>query len=241
MIRVPKRITPCPLIDAIVEIRFDSSLPADAVFGMAYGQLKETYSKVSKLPILNLPDMIRNKDPDLVFQPQYKLSSDDKFVVQLGPRVLSVASPGEYVGWEAFFIRIRKTYDAIKPIGIINTVTRLGIRYINFFDFDIYEKINLQIRLNDEPLSAKQSTVKLEIQEDKFGHLLQVASNVMVENKPKGPRKGSVIDIDTHIEGHFTDFFDKMEATVLAGHQAEKQLFFSLLMPDFLASLNPEY
>lgn len=238
--KLPKRITPCPLIDAVVELRFDSSLPPDAVFGMAYGRLKETYSKVEKLPILNLPDMIRLKDPDLIFQPYYKLSGD-QFVVQIGPKVLSITSPGEYSGWEAFFAKIKETYDVIKPIGIIKTVTRLGIRYINFFDFDIFEKINLRISLNDQPLSAKQTTVRLEIQDERFGHLLQVVNNVTVEGKPKGPRKGSVIDIDTHMEGRFEDFFDSMEDFVSDGHQAEKQLFFSLLKPDFLASLKPEY
>jgi len=240
MIRLPKRITPCPLIDAVVEVRFDSSLPPDAVFGMAYGKLKETYPKVEKLPILNLPDMIRNKDPQLVFQAHYKLS-DDNSVVQIGPRVLSVNSPGDYLGWEPFYRRIKQSFEAVRPLGIIKTVTRLGIRYINFFDFDIFERINLVIRLDDKPLSAKQSTIRLELQEEEFCHLLQVANNVTVEQKPKGQRKGSVIDIDSHIDGKFPNFFDQMEDLISRGHEAEKQLFFRLLKPSFLNTLNPEY
>lgn len=30
---LPKRITPCPIIDSIIEIRFESTVPDEAAFG----------------------------------------------------------------------------------------------------------------------------------------------------------------------------------------------------------------
>jgi len=58
--KIPKKIDPCPIVEAIVEIRFDSNLPGDAIFGVIYNQFKEDYPKFTKLPILQLPEAIRS-------------------------------------------------------------------------------------------------------------------------------------------------------------------------------------
>ena len=60
--KIPKKITSCPLVETIVELRFESSLPPDAIFGVIYQKLKSDYPKVDKLPILQIPEEIRFKD-----------------------------------------------------------------------------------------------------------------------------------------------------------------------------------
>ena len=35
-IRLPEKINPCPILEAIVEIRFDSKVPHEAIFGIIY-------------------------------------------------------------------------------------------------------------------------------------------------------------------------------------------------------------
>ena len=39
--KIPKRINPCPIIEAIVEIRFEANIPPDAVFGVIYNEYPE--------------------------------------------------------------------------------------------------------------------------------------------------------------------------------------------------------
>jgi uncharacterized protein (TIGR04255 family) len=118
--KIPKRINPCPIIEAIVEIRFESGMPPDAVFGVLYNEFKSAYKKVEKLPILQLPEIVRAKDINLRFQPHYKLIQDD-FLLQIGPSVLSIVNVNEYVGWNNFSSRIR---DILSILSRHSTTTK---------------------------------------------------------------------------------------------------------------------
>ena len=103
--QLPKKITPCPIAEAIVEIRFDSNpdIPADAIWGIIYNSFKEEYSfkSIEKLPILQIPEPVRLNDPALIYKPNYKLSNE-KFIFQIGPKVISLASAPNYIGWRIF-------------------------------------------------------------------------------------------------------------------------------------------
>lgn len=237
--KIPKKITPCPLIDAIVELRFESDLLPDAIFGIIYQKLKLDYPKVDKLPILQLPDEIRFKDPSLRYSPYYKLTSQP-FVVQIGPKVLTVSCPGEYIGWITFFPKILEIFDLLKKLDIVNRFARLGIRYINFFEFDIFEKINLKLMLKDNLLQSNQIMIKAQIQDGQFINTLQIANNATITVEKK-IMEGSIIDIDAYLDKEIENFFMAMQNLITEGHETEKRLFFNLLKAEFLDTLNPEY
>ena len=69
--QIPKKITPCPILEAIVEIRFEPEEPDDAIFGIIYNQFKKSFPEIEKLPILQIPDQFRSKDPNLIYKPHY--------------------------------------------------------------------------------------------------------------------------------------------------------------------------
>ena len=71
--RLPKSISPCPIREAIAEVRFESNVPADAVFGIVYQALQKDFPKSEALPIVALPTLIRDATTDFVFQPHYRL------------------------------------------------------------------------------------------------------------------------------------------------------------------------
>lgn len=53
---VPSRIFPCPIKEAMVELRFDSNLPAsDMIAGVLYTKFKDIFPRVQNLPAHNLP------------------------------------------------------------------------------------------------------------------------------------------------------------------------------------------
>jgi len=237
--KIPQKITPCPIIEAVVEIRFKSKLPSDAIFGIIYNEFKNDYKTLQKLPILQLPEEVRSKDPNLKYQPYYKLITDN-FILQIGPHILSLVNIGSYVGWQKFFEKIIETFSRINKLAIISKINRLGIRYINFFELNIFEKINLKFYLSDNTFSAQQITFKSTINTGKFLSNLQILNNgiITVNNLQK---TGSVIDIDTYTQNENKDIFSTLTNLLNEGHLEEKKLFFTLLTDSFLKNLNPEY
>jgi uncharacterized protein (TIGR04255 family) len=237
--KIPQKIYPCPIIEAIVEIRFESNIPSDAVFGVVYNEFKDEYTRVDKLPILQLPETLRAKDPNLKYQPYYKLI-DENYLLQIGPNVLSVVNTNEYVGWNSFSKRINNTFYKIGKIHLISNAIRLGIRYVNFFETDIFKNINLRITLDNNPLLSEQITFRSTL---KTGNFL---SNLQILNKGKMVVKninkyGSIIDIDTYFMDKKNDISPNLSKLIEMGHEEEKILFFKLLKSEFLARFNPEY
>lgn len=240
---LPKKIQPCPILEAIIELRFESKVEDAAIFGIIYKEVKEKYpGVVQKLPILSLPEEIRAKDPTFKYMPHYKLSKDN-LSFQVGPKVVSLLCSKEYIGWERFSNAIRESFELIQRADIVSQITRLGIRYINFFEFDIFKNINLQImKRRSEPLLSKETLLQVKIPSDRFSNTLKVANTAKIttNKEPKKQKFGSIIDIDTELE-NIEYFFKEMKDLLDAGHEEEKRLFFDLLKPEFLKTLNPEY
>ncbi len=232
---LPKKITPCPVIDALVEIRFIPNTHPNAVFGLIYSALQNSFPNVENLPILQIPEPLRNIDPNLKYKPHYKISNTE-YVVQIGSDVISISSYPNYSSWSSFYNKIIDVLNSIEKSSVIKTVLRVGIRYINFFENDIYNKINLNISINNSTIDYKSTVFRTEIIKSDFVNTLQVANNINNMD-----RIGSLIDIDTSTMTNLDKFFTEKDKILNKGHQYEKEIFFSLLKNDFLNSLNPEY
>lgn len=237
MDKLPLTINPCPIIEAIFEIRFDSSLPGDAIFGVVYNQFKDEFQDVEQLPVLQLPAAIRAQDPNLKFTPHYKIKKDN-FIIQIGPNVFSLTNLKEYCGWEIFSKKISETYRKLTDLGLIREQSRTALRYINILpNINIFAYSNLEIQLNGEKLGEKQINFTAEIPHSHGASNLKLINfaEALFNNKAI---KGSVIDIDTQV--NIEQFKTFMEAIECA-HLAEKELFFNLLEKDFLSTLNPTF
>ena len=235
MDKLPLTINPCPIIEAIFEIRFDSSLPGDAIFGVVYNQFKDEFQAVEQLPVLQLPAAIRAQDPNLKFTPHYKIKKDN-FVIQIGPNVFSLTNLKEYCGWELFSKKIVETYNKLLELGLIHKQFRTALRYINILpNVNIFANSNLDIQLNDEKLGENQINITAEIPYAQGASDLKLINfaETIFDNKAI---KGSVVDIDTHVD---LDKFNTFMEAIECAHIAEKKLFFNLLEKDFLSTLSP--
>jgi len=239
MIRLPIKISPCPLAETTVELRFESRLISDAIFGIVYPVLMDDFPELEKLPILQLPEQIRENEPQFKFQPHYRLKRGNLHFL-LGPKVISFTNAGEYIGWTSFFGEIVNTLNKIWELEFIKTINRVGLRYINVFEPGILENIDLNLLLNGSPLVTKTAILRFEFVGREFAQTLQIADPADVKST-NTTRHGSVIDIDiskiTEIDRHF----EEIPKIIEAAHIDEKTLFFKLLKPAFLNSLNPEY
>ncbi len=86
-------------------MRFMPSVPDDAVFGLVHQIISHNYGQLTKLPILQIPDAVRQHDPSFKHQPYYRMECNP-FQIQIGPRVL-VLTALEYPGWAKFKAEFR--------------------------------------------------------------------------------------------------------------------------------------
>ena len=53
--RLPVRINPCPIVEAIFEVRFTSKVAWATLPGMLYAQIRDKYPQQTQLPLAQLP------------------------------------------------------------------------------------------------------------------------------------------------------------------------------------------
>lgn len=239
MCKLPKTISPCPIVEAILEIRFSSSFPDDAVFGIIYNQLKDDFPRFDPLPILQLPAAIRSQDPNMKYSPHYT-SRNDNYVLQIGPRSFSINNVENYVGWEVFSLKIFELIEKFEKSGIISQIERLGLRYINILEnINVFENSNFSMTLKNEPLTNK-TNISTQIAYEKGFCEVKVTSNAEIKLGGGHGKliNGSVIDIDAIVA---PDSFDDIKENIEYAHTIEKDLFYKILTEDFIKTLNPEY
>jgi uncharacterized protein (TIGR04255 family) len=223
-----------------MEIRFDSVVPDDAVFGILYQTLMEQFPTVTALPMASIPAAIRRSDPNLAIQALHRLDGEH-LTVLVGGQTIAVGIRGPYPGWAAVSQLFKETLSRVGKSGVIQKPRRFGLRYINFFDGDIFPSLTLSISVAGEAVIGEGTYVKTVLEANGYSLLLQVGKDMQLMGSVQ--KTGSVIDIDSFLSeppdlGGFdatvSDFLEK-------AHLAEKQLFFKLLKPEFLKTLNPSY
>jgi len=237
---IPLKIELCPIIEAVVDFRFDTTYPADAIFGMLYKYFRDEFtSEVEKLPILQIPEQIRMQDQNLIYQPYYRLRDGD-FLMQIGPRVISFVNVNDYMGWDRFFSRIKSCLRKIGELDLSLVVKRMGLRYVNFFAFDVFKRITLNILMEDRPISAKHTSIRTVLQTGDYQTNLNIMNNTSLMRHGR-LQTGSVLDIDTYIEAGSIDLFAKPDMLIGNAHTEEKKLFYKLLNDDLVQEMKPTY
>lgn len=240
--QLPSKIEPCPLIDALIEIRFEALWAPSAVFGLIYNEIKDSYSgNVINLPILQIPEQMRNADPNLKFKPLYRIEGE-KAILQIGPDVFGISSRIPYIGWDEFCDHSATLINKIIQAKIVKRVLRLGHRYVNFFEGDILDNLTVQVSLGND-CEMENLLIRSEIKDGDFVNIMQLSNCAQYKSPSmnKGAL-GTIIDIDTIREYNTEDYFiTHVEQELNMAHRCEKKLFFSLLKPRFLGSLNPTY
>ena len=238
MNKLPIKITPCPIIEANLEIRFTrNNIPSDAVIGIIYNLLSSKYTcQLEQRPIMQLPPEIRSKDPQFTYQPTHVVKTSD-FSILIGPQVVTIAIQ-QYPGWNKFRAIIKNIVSIIINATLIKQVDFIGLRYVNFFTLNIFDYINLHIE--GLPQKGSSTIFRTEFKTDTHINVLQISNGVHVKNQFINA-DGSLLDITTVVNTQHGLNIDNLEENIDTARCKEKELFFFLLKDDYLKTLSPIY
>lgn len=242
--QIPKQLKNCPIIESVAEVRFSTNIDRTAVYGVLYNALKANFEKTIPLDILQIPEQIRDADPNLKYKPYYKIkhNADPCILIQIGPDVITINNVPTYSGWDAFSKKIFEVLETVFRTEIIGSIDRIALRYINFFEgSNIFQGgTNLSIKLMQDEIPYIQTQLKTEFVEDSFRSNVTIINHAI--SSAKGSKMyGSVIDIDTYRMMALENAVRDIKSILNELHTYEKRTFFSLLSQEFLKSLNPVY
>ncbi|SKC73578.1 TIGR04255 family protein [Ohtaekwangia koreensis] len=228
---IPKKITPDPIVDSVVEFRFSSQHPKDRLTTLLLNHFSVEFPSFRDFaPQIGFP---------LEFTTKVSLHNDN-FNVNIGPNVISFGCMNSYKGWSPFSAIVTETMHNLSKQGLINEIERVGLRYINFFKniMLISQNTNLDISFSGrENYTTRSTSLRTQLQKDPFIFNVIIADNVVHNNVP-----GSILDIDVATEhGLKIKFSDQIIRILEQAHSEEKMIFYSLLKNDFVKKFNPEY
>lgn len=240
MQKLPQQISPCPIVEVTIEIKFSTKLPHNAIVGIVYNAFKDEFSNIESLPISQIPEEIRLNDPNFKFKVFHRFAGDI-YSIQVGFDVITLHCNSPYSGWGNFFPEITNFIERVKSTNIINHVVSVSLRYINFFQDDIFKNTNVSIEIMGNKVEDGKSVMRFELPHGEYIQVYQIANNTEIEDQKKGVRRsGSLLDI-TIIQESPQNFFEKSNEIIDKMHMEEKNIFFGLLNKDFLLKLNPSY
>ena len=237
---LPKKINPCPIVEAVFETRFLSQQPWATMPGLLFAQIREKYPAQKMLQTYQMPEEAAQQIPILMMMPQIQFASDN-FNIQLGPRVISLLTkPNAYPGWPAIEEELKWLIEKTREAGFLGETERLGTRYIDFFAGDVFSGLRLGLQINDRALNGVKTSIATIFKRGRVSIRLQITNGAIVETRA-GPVEGSVVDVDGWFEPLDAQLFENGEMSFREAHDTIKGLFFGLLKPELLSKLNPEY
>lgn len=241
----PAKLEPDAIVEALVELRFETPELAEITVGrLSDNTFWSDYSH-ARLPVADIPQPIRDSDPNLRFQPLIEMTrSDGLRAAKIGGRVLSYHVTRIYPGWEVFRKEIDQVIDHVsQKIGSLNFV-RVGFRYINVFTPDKHgvggiADTNLAINLDGKPISSPVNLSYRKVAQDAIIGVRIATQGFVIGQLP--PDFSLLFDIDlATTEGFAATQPDVVRDWIERAHLLEKAEFFSLLPKAVIDRLTPK-
>lgn len=246
--KLPKKLKRDAIIEALVEVRFESSLLVELFFGRLADHSAWRSFQTTRLPAAEMPVILRRMNPDFRFAPTYELKGRNEHEnrsIKVGPSVISFHNKAPYLGWSQFWPENEEMLDFLFTHGVNLQILRMGLRYINAFterDHGIcaLSDLNLSISIAKTNITEKfQFFYTSQAQED-VECAVRVSAPAFVQGLLP-PATTALVDIDVY-SGERVRIRDANAAKdwLLRAHEAEKEAFFNLLTPETIAELRED-
>lgn len=249
--KIPKKITPDRIRDAIVQVFFKSDYPYELLISYihkAFIDLKYEYIQIQQPSPVH--PTVNNIEGNIISQPisvnlsPLFIDKDHEVRIQLQPTMsINFNIAKKYIGWDKYFEKIKAVLDVLHSNKISISYSRVGLRYVSEFnDMDISNKVKFNYNTSFPNWEIKGSVTNLRLEEENKTVILNIALNHPVTN-PQNPSLQfvSLIDVDVIQEYFSTTDLNHFLSIINSCHDKQKEIFFSLLTPEFLNELKPEY
>jgi len=125
-----------PIVEAICEIRFSEDTRWDnTIPGLLYSGIRNQFP-IKKQRFNNEVVINQKNDGEIEHQVINSViaqffSEDEKFLVQVGERLLTINHIAPYTGWEKFFPLIENVFNVLINELEYCKISRIGLRFIN--------------------------------------------------------------------------------------------------------------
>lgn len=236
-----KRLSPCPIIEATIQINCTFMSDPDIVVGQIFTLLSEIdriKATVEKFPLMNLPEDIRRNDPNLRDKAWYKLSVGEYYIL-IGLFGVALGINPPYKGWDGFKEFSARVFNRLKGT-IITTVESVSLKYLDFFsEINIFEKIKCEISMNGKQIIEIPTIFRTELREGDFIKIIQITNGAHLVNQALNiDNDGSLLEMSLFTRAiQEDDFFNIIDKA----HEILKSSFFQLLTEEYLHTFAIEY
>ncbi|TIT36010.1 MAG: TIGR04255 family protein [Mesorhizobium sp.] len=244
MSKLPSKLRADGVVEAILEIRFESSEIPELLIGKIADFPGWKGWTPSRLPLSDIPLPIRRADKSLQHQPLLQLSSPEgKEALKVGDNVVSRHAL-TYPGWAVFEPRLLETFDVLydRIPGLL--VARLGLRYVNLLHADKHmiedvNSLNLKILVRGNRLEPPVNLNYRRKTTDWHETMVRIASPEFVQSAQRG--FSTLIDIDVYTpDGVIVPDHGTCVGWLNDAHDILKDHFFELLHDETIDALKVE-
>jgi uncharacterized protein (TIGR04255 family) len=194
-----------PIIDAVIELRFAVPLSdadrerVSGKFAKRYPLVEEVVQQHLQVKVAETGNTVDTIVRDRIFRHSTAETPD---ILQVGSRILSVASQAPYPGWEHMFERLVSDWTVARKVWGYRVIDRIGVRFINRIDLRAdregiveYEQyLNLHISLPEDFPSIFDYNLEFVTSVDDIGCGVRVRSGIAEAGVPGGT--SFLLDID---------------------------------------------
>lgn len=246
--RIPRGLKQEPLVEAIWELRFDlkEDVAGELLVGMIYQKLKKDYPRIVRLCAADIPRPILQSDPRLRYVPTIRLEGKEglPLAVQVGDHLVSLNNRRPYRRWKEFSKRIRDLLGVLQETELIESFQSFSLRYIDLLELEpppSLQSLQVRLELAGQDLAKLPVQLRTEIEDPPFVHIVQINSYAQI-TLGNETLQGTLIDITAvqtlDPEGNGWAVLNEQ---LDSAHSRTHRLFFTLLTPEAITRLEPEY
>ncbi len=246
MQNLPVKLDSEPLIDVVFEIRFQSSVSASTVLpGLFFQKLSNPV--VERLPLAQLPQNIRDANPQFSYAPTELLRAEH-YSYMIGDKALAVGAAIPYQGWNSFKPTILEAVSTLKDSKIVTNIERFSLKYVDLIKevslADQLAALKLELSVGGNRILKDPLQLRVEMKLDGFTQVLQCLTNAQAHYEGKITAPGLIIDVDSIASCDGVDmsqFYSELPEKLESLHLSNKKVFFSTITDAALNKLGPTY